>query len=98
MALTINVNGRTRTRRAGGLRPVRLGSYMAQVAEVGGASDATVRVRRVVCADDCGTVVNPDTVRASASEAFRSTRPRCSSYNDADLGPIGLMSIRGRWP
>ncbi len=37
---------------------------MAQVAEVEVAKDGAVRVRRVVCAVDCGTVVNPDTVRA----------------------------------
>ena len=40
------------------------GSYMAQVAEVEVAKDGSVRVRRVVCAIDCGTVVNPDTVQA----------------------------------
>jgi isoquinoline 1-oxidoreductase subunit beta len=40
------------------------GSYLAQVAEVEAAKDGAVRVRRVVCAMDCGTVVNPDTVRA----------------------------------
>lgn len=40
------------------------GSYMAHVAEIEVASDGAVRVRRVVCAVDCGTVVNPDTVRA----------------------------------
>jgi isoquinoline 1-oxidoreductase subunit beta len=40
------------------------GSYMAQVAEVEVGKDGDVRVRRVVCAVDCGTVVNPDTVRA----------------------------------
>src|SRR6202030_3897889 len=40
------------------------GSYLAQVAEVEVAKDGSVRVRRVVCAMDCGTVVNPDTVRA----------------------------------
>jgi isoquinoline 1-oxidoreductase subunit beta len=40
------------------------GSYMAYVAEVEVAKDGAVRVRRVVCALDCGTVVNPDTVRA----------------------------------
>jgi len=40
------------------------GSYMAYVAEVEVAGDGAVRVRRVVCAVDCGTVVNPDTVRA----------------------------------
>ena len=40
------------------------GSYMAYVAEVEVAKDGAARVRRVVCALDCGTVVNPDTVRA----------------------------------
>jgi isoquinoline 1-oxidoreductase beta subunit len=39
-------------------------TYLAQVAEVEVSADGTVRVRRVVCAVDCGTVVNPDTVRA----------------------------------
>jgi isoquinoline 1-oxidoreductase beta subunit len=39
-------------------------SYMAHVAEVEVAKDGAVRVRRVVCAVDCGTVVNPDTVQA----------------------------------
>ncbi|CAH2405797.1 xanthine dehydrogenase family protein molybdopterin-binding subunit [Mesorhizobium escarrei] len=39
-------------------------SYMAQVAEVEVAKGGTVRVKRVVCAVDCGTVVNPDTVKA----------------------------------
>jgi isoquinoline 1-oxidoreductase beta subunit len=37
-------------------------SYVAQVAEVSVASDGTVRVHRVVCAIDCGPVVNPGTV------------------------------------
>ena len=45
-------------------------SYMAQVAEVGVSKDGTVRVRRVVCAVDCGTVVNPDTVRAQIQSAI----------------------------
>jgi len=40
------------------------GTYMAHVAEVEVAKNGAVRVRRVVCAVDCGTVVNPDTVRA----------------------------------
>ena len=39
-------------------------TYMAHVAEVEVAKDGAVRVRRVVCALDCGTVVNPDTVQA----------------------------------
>jgi isoquinoline 1-oxidoreductase subunit beta len=40
------------------------GSYLAQVAEVEVAKDGSVRVHRVVCAIDCGTVINPDTVEA----------------------------------
>jgi isoquinoline 1-oxidoreductase beta subunit len=40
------------------------GSYLAQVAEVEVAKSGDVRVRRVVCAIDCGVAVNPDTVRA----------------------------------
>jgi isoquinoline 1-oxidoreductase beta subunit len=34
------------------------------VAEVEVSKEGAVRVRRVVCAADCGTVVNPDTVQA----------------------------------
>ncbi|MER9491624.1 xanthine dehydrogenase family protein molybdopterin-binding subunit [Mesorhizobium sp. M0320] len=45
------------------------GSYMAQVAEVEVAEDGTVHVRRVVCAVDCGIVVNPDTVQAQIQSA-----------------------------
>jgi isoquinoline 1-oxidoreductase beta subunit len=40
------------------------GTYLAQVAEVEVSKDGAVRVRRVVCAVDCGTVVNPDILRA----------------------------------
>jgi len=40
------------------------GSYQAQVAEVEVSPQGEVRVRKVVCAVDCGPVVNPDTVRA----------------------------------
>ena len=39
------------------------GSFIAHVAEVS-VSNGTVRVKRVVSAVDCGTVVNPDGVRA----------------------------------
>lgn len=45
-------------------------TYMAQIAEVEAAKDGTVRVRRVVCAVDCGTVVNPDTVQAQIQSAI----------------------------
>ena len=40
------------------------GSYIAQVAEVSVSKTGDVRVHRVVCAVDCGTIVNPDTVKA----------------------------------
>jgi isoquinoline 1-oxidoreductase beta subunit len=40
------------------------GSYLAQVVEVSMNAQGQPRVVRVVCAFDCGQVVNPDTVRA----------------------------------
>ena len=40
------------------------GSYVAQVAEVTVGSDGKVKVDRVICAADCGQIVNPDTVAA----------------------------------
>jgi isoquinoline 1-oxidoreductase beta subunit len=46
------------------------GTYMAQVAEVEVLKSGAVRVRRVVCAVDCGFVVNPDTVRAQIEGAI----------------------------
>lgn len=39
-------------------------SYVAQVAEVSVGKDGIPKVHRVVCAIDCGQVVNPDTVAA----------------------------------
>ncbi|WP_031255888.1 xanthine dehydrogenase family protein molybdopterin-binding subunit [Mesorhizobium sp. L48C026A00] len=45
-------------------------TYMALIAEVEVAKDGAVRVRRVVCAVDCGTVVNPDTVEAQIQGAI----------------------------
>jgi isoquinoline 1-oxidoreductase subunit beta len=46
------------------------GTYMAQVAEVEISKEGAVRVRRVVCAVDCGTVVNPDIVKAQIEGAI----------------------------
>jgi isoquinoline 1-oxidoreductase subunit beta len=40
------------------------GSYLAQVADVEVSKKGEVRVRRVVSAMDCGTIVNPDTAQA----------------------------------
>jgi len=45
-------------------------TYMAVVAEVEVSKDGSVRVRRVVCAVDCGTVINPDTVQAQIQSAI----------------------------
>jgi isoquinoline 1-oxidoreductase beta subunit len=40
------------------------GTYLSQVAEVEVAADGSVKVHRIVCAVDCGFVVNPDTIAA----------------------------------
>ncbi len=40
------------------------GTYIAPVAEIAVGKDGQVRVSRVVCAVDCGQMVNPDTIRA----------------------------------
>jgi len=40
------------------------GTYLAQVAEVEVTGSGDVRVHRIVCAVDCGRIVNPDIVRA----------------------------------
>jgi isoquinoline 1-oxidoreductase beta subunit len=45
------------------------GSWVAQVAEVAVSPEGAIRVGRVVCAIDCGTVVHPDTVVAQVEGA-----------------------------
>jgi isoquinoline 1-oxidoreductase beta subunit len=40
------------------------GAYVAQIAEVSVDDDGNVRVDRVVCAVDCGIVINPPGARA----------------------------------
>ena len=39
-------------------------TYLAQIAEVEVSSTGEIGMRRVVCAVDCGTIINPDTVAA----------------------------------
>jgi isoquinoline 1-oxidoreductase beta subunit len=41
-----------------------IGSIVCQIAEVSGATPQTLRVHRVACVIDCGSVVNPDSVIA----------------------------------
>jgi isoquinoline 1-oxidoreductase beta subunit len=45
------------------------GSFLAHVAEVSVSKEGDLRVHRVVCAIDCGPVVNPDTVHAQMEGA-----------------------------
>lgn len=45
-------------------------SYVAQVAEVSVSKDGNVKVHRVVCAIDCGQVVNPNTVIAQMESSI----------------------------
>ena len=72
-------------------------TYIAQVAEVEVSKDGAVRVRRVVCAVDCGTVVDPDTVRAqirarSSSASRRRSMARSPSRTDASSKPISIAT------
>jgi isoquinoline 1-oxidoreductase beta subunit len=46
------------------------GSWVAQIAEVSVEPDGALGVDRVVCAMDCGTVVNPDAVAAQIEGAI----------------------------
>ena len=41
-----------------------MGTYLSQIAEVEVTKEGEIRVRRVVCAVDCGQIVNPDTIVA----------------------------------
>jgi isoquinoline 1-oxidoreductase beta subunit len=45
-------------------------SYVAEVAEVSVANDGTVQVHRVVCAIDCGPVVNPAILASQMASAI----------------------------
>jgi isoquinoline 1-oxidoreductase beta subunit len=45
-------------------------SYVAQVAEVSVSESGSVTVHRVVCAIDCGVIINPETVRAQMEGAI----------------------------
>jgi isoquinoline 1-oxidoreductase beta subunit len=46
------------------------GSWVAEVAEISLLATGEVRVHRVVCAVDCGSVVNPDTVASQMEGAI----------------------------
>ena len=44
-------------------------SYAAEVAEVEVSANGEINVKRVVCAIDCGSIVNPDTIKAQVEGA-----------------------------
>jgi isoquinoline 1-oxidoreductase subunit beta len=46
------------------------GSFVAQVAEVSVDTDGEIHVHKVVCAVDCGQVVNPSTIEAQMESAI----------------------------
>ncbi len=46
------------------------GSFVAQVADVSVSAEGKVKVHRVVCAVDCGPVVNPDTIEAQVESGI----------------------------
>jgi isoquinoline 1-oxidoreductase beta subunit len=64
------------------------GSFVAEVAEVAVDKDGALQVKRVVCAIDCGSVVNPDTVKAQLESAV------AFALTAALKGPISLKSGR----
>src|SRR5215469_14970479 len=47
-----------------------IGAFVAQVVEASVEKDGTPRVHRIVCAVDCGRVVNPDGVKAQVEGAI----------------------------
>lgn len=80
---------------------------VAQVAEVSVSTDGSVRVERVVCAIDCGLVVNPDMVTAQMEGGivwglnaalkgaieFKNGRVQQSNFNDYPLLRIDEMPL-----
>jgi isoquinoline 1-oxidoreductase beta subunit len=81
------------------------GSFVAQVAEVSVGPSGEIRVHRVVCAVDCGRVVNPDTVAAQMESGivfgltaalyggitFKNGRVEQSNFNDYEMLRFGQM-------
>ncbi len=81
------------------------GSLVAQVAEVSVTKAGEITVNRVVCAVDCGPVVNPDTVRAQMESGivyglsaalygqitFKDGRVEQSNFNDYPILRMDAM-------
>ncbi len=83
------------------------GSFVAQVAEVSVSQEGKVKVHRVVCAIDCGPVVNPDTIEAQMQGGivfgltaalygeitFQHGRVQQSNFNDYPMLRIKDMPV-----
>ena len=83
------------------------GSYVAQVAEVSLDKNGGIRVHKVVCAVDCGRVVNPDTIAAQMESAvafglsaalygqitFKNGRVEQSNFHDYPILRMNEMPI-----
>lgn len=83
------------------------GSFVAQVAEVSVSPSGKVRVHKVVCAIDCGKIVNPDTIKAQMESGivfglsaalqgeitFKNGRVEQSNFNDYPLLRMNEMPL-----
>jgi isoquinoline 1-oxidoreductase beta subunit len=81
------------------------GSHVAQVAEIRVANSGVVKVERVVCAVDCGTVINPDIVKAQIEggiayglgaalyNAITLTEGRVEQTNFQDYKPLRMSDM-----
>jgi isoquinoline 1-oxidoreductase beta subunit len=83
------------------------GSFVAQVAEVSINAEGEVRVHRVVCAIDCGKIVNPDTIKAQMESGivfglsaalhgkitFQNGRVEQSNFHDYPLLRLNEMPL-----
>jgi len=82
-------------------------SFVAQVAEVSVSKEGKIKVHRVVCAIDCGPVVNPDTVQAQMESGivfgltaalygeitFEKGRVQQSNFHDYEMLRIEEMPV-----
>jgi isoquinoline 1-oxidoreductase subunit beta len=83
------------------------GSFVAQVAEVSVSAAGKIRVHRVVCAIDCGKIVNPNTIKAQMESGivfglsaalhgeitFQKGRVEQSNFNDYPLLRLNEMPL-----
>jgi isoquinoline 1-oxidoreductase beta subunit len=83
------------------------GSFVAQVAEVSVSAEGKVHVHRVVCAIDCGKIVNPDTIKAQMESGivfglsaalygqitFKNGRVEQSNFHDYPLLRLNEMPL-----